>query len=141
MIGQAAFSFKGFHFDKVKMDFSVLQGNDLRLDIEPQGTFYSEDKTFELFFRFSAIAVGQDESETGQNVLEVNCVSSFEFKNVETVEDIPDYFFANSLAIVFPYVRAFVSNITLQANIRPLVLPTLNLSGLQDQLRNNMTVK
>ena len=36
--------------------------------------------------------------------------------------DIPDYFYPNSLAIVFPYVRSFVSSVTLQANIESPIL-------------------
>ena len=50
-------------------------------------------------------------------------------------------FISNSIAILFPYVRAFVSTLTLQANIKPILLPTLNLSSLQDILRENTTTK
>lgn len=41
------------------------------------------------------------------------------FESARTLEDIPDYFYANSIAILFPYVRAFVSTVSLQANIPP----------------------
>lgn len=53
------------------------------------------------------------------------------------LKDIPDFFYANSIAIIFPYIRAFVSTLTLQANIPPIVLPTLNLSQLRTILRDN----
>ncbi|EXZ22215.1 pretranslocase subunit SecB family protein, partial [Bacteroides fragilis str. S13 L11] len=55
--------------------------------------------------------------------------------------EIPNFFYPNSIAILFPYVRAFVSTLTLQANIKPILLPTLNLSSLQDTLRENTTTK
>lgn len=141
MIEPAAFSFKEFRFDKVKMDFSVLESNELRLEIKPYGVFYTSQKTFELDFFFSAYSQSQTEPMAEKTVLEINCISWFDFKNVETVEDIPDFFYSNSLAIVFPYVRAFISNITLQSNIKPLVLPTMNLSGLKEELIKNMDVK
>ena len=70
----------------------------------------------------------------------VNCVAWFEFQDVERIEDIPDYFYANSIAILFPYVRAFVSTLTLQANVPPMVLPTLNLFPLQKILQENTIV-
>ena len=55
--------------------------------------------------------------------------------------EIPDFFYPNSLAIIFPYIRAFVSTLTLQANVRPIVLPTVNLMGLTDMLRKETTVE
>lgn len=57
-----------------------------------------------------------------------------------TIADIPEYFYPNSLAIVFPYVRAFVSTITLQANVQPVVLPTINLMGITEELKEQTTV-
>lgn len=54
--------------------------------------------------------------------------------------EIPDYFYANSLAIIFPYIRAFVSTITLQSNMHPIVLPTVNLMGLSEKLKRNTDV-
>ncbi|CAM4366664.1 hypothetical protein AQBE111736_13510 [Aquirufa beregesia] len=41
------------------------------------------------------------------------------------------------MAILFPYLRAFISLVTLQINIPPLILPTLNLSSLEADLRKN----
>lgn len=54
--------------------------------------------------------------------------------------EIPNYFYANSLAIIFPYIRAFVSTITLQSNMHPIVLPTVNLMGLSEKLKRNTDV-
>lgn len=137
MIEQAAFSFKDFRFDKIKMDFSILRGTELRLEIKPYGFFHSSTGSFELHFIFTA---SNKSEENEEDVLDIHCVSNFEFKNVHSIEEVPEYFYANSLAIVFPYVRAFVSNVTLQSNIKPLVLPTMNLSGLQEELKRNLKV-
>lgn len=41
------------------------------------------------------------------------------------------------MAILFPYIRAFVSTVTLQANVMPILLPTVNLSSLESRLREN----
>jgi len=69
----------------------------------------------------------------------INCKGLFEFKNVQTIEDIPDFFYKNSIAILFPYVRAYISLVTTQANVPGIILPTHNLSSLEEKLRNNTT--
>jgi len=55
------------------------------------------------------------------------------------MEDIPDFFYKNSIAILFPYLRAYLSLVTTQANVPGIILPTYNLSGLEEELRSNTT--
>ena len=59
----------------------------------------------------------------------------FKFSNVHSIEEIPEYFYNNSIAIVFPYLRAFITTLTSVAGIKPLILPTLNLTNLSAQLK------
>ncbi|WP_415711111.1 protein-export chaperone SecB, partial [Aquirufa beregesia] len=77
-------------------------------------------------------------SENSENTfIEIECNGIFGFKENTTFEQIPDFFYNNSMAILFPYLRAFISLVTLQINIPPLILPTLNLSSLEADLRKN----
>ena len=46
-------------------------------------------------------------------------------------------FYKNSLAIIFPYIRAFISTLTLQSNAGLIILPTLNLTHLEKPFREN----
>lgn len=78
--------------------------------------------------------------ETSAKVVEVSYIAIFSFENKVMPNEIPDYFYANSLAIIFPYIRAFVSTITLQSNMHPIVLPTVNLMGLSEKLKRNTDV-
>lgn len=49
----------------------------------------------------------------------------------------PETFKANAIAILYPYVRAIVSTYTANANITPLILPTINVNKLvKDQEEN-----
>ena len=42
-------------------------------------------------------------------------------------------FLPNALAILYPYLRSTITNITANANVQPLILPTMNiLSYLKD---------
>ncbi len=133
-IRNAVFSLVRYHFDKVSMDLSSIQPNDnFRLTIAPSGAYHGKSGEFNLSFEFSA-------SVKEKEVINIRCIAEFRFKEPVSPESFPDYFYANSIAIVFPYVRAFISTVTLQANIRPLIIPTFNLSGLRDELARNTTV-
>ncbi|APM37314.1 protein-export chaperone SecB [Clostridium kluyveri] len=47
------------------------------------------------------------------------------------------FFIKQSLAILFPYLRSLVTNITVQAEIPPIVLPPINFNALIDKQSNN----
>ncbi|NCP98622.1 protein-export chaperone SecB [archaeon] len=42
----------------------------------------------------------------------------------------------NAQAIAFPYLRAFVSNLTLQSGFDPVILPSINFVKLADKSEN-----
>jgi len=73
--------------------------------------------------------------------INVRCNGVFKFTNVSSLEEIPSYFYRNSVAILFPYLRAYISIITNQANTPPLVLPTMNLVSLEKPLKENTIIK
>lgn len=130
----ARFKLETYKFTSASLNF--IEGNEkLNLDFKPSGSFFPNNKAYRLEFLFRAI-----DEISKKSVVMVNCVAWFEFQDVERIEDIPDYFYANSIAILFPYVRAFVSTLTLQANVPPMVLPTLNLFPLQKILQENTIV-
>lgn len=140
---QAVFSLKNYKFDKVTLDFVDVVSSRLRLNIEPFGEFNLASKIYTLTFIFNAFAAadGNDGLPMEKSLVNIRCVAEFEFKNVNVIEDIPPYFYSNSIAILFPYVRAFISTVTLQANISPIMLPTMNLSSLQEELKKNTKVQ
>ena len=128
-----------FKLESYKFTYAFLNikedTNLLNLDFKPNGVFYPNNKSFKLEFLFQA-----KDDASKEDIVKVNCVAWFLFQDINKFEDIPDYFYANSIAILFPYVRAFVSTLTLQANVPPMVLPTLNLFSLQSSLQQNTVV-
>ena len=85
------------------------------------------------------INVSNKESENP--FVEISCKGIFKFENVSTFEEIPEFFYRNSIAILFPYVRAYLSLVTTQANVPGIILPTLNLSNLETELKSNTVIK
>jgi len=131
---KAAFSIINYQFDKVNIDLANHKNNELALSFKTEGFFYKETAIYELKFQ---VRVTHNESENP--FVEVQCKGMFKLENVTQLEEIPDFFYKNSIAILFPYVRAYVSLVTTQANVPGIILPTLNLSGLEMELRKNTT--
>lgn len=133
---KAAFSIINYQFDKVNIDFDNHSGNDLDLSFDCNGVFINENSSFDLTFKVIVIS-----NKEKNPFVTIQCKGVFKFENVSSFEEIPDFFYRNSIAILFPYVRAYVSLVTTQANIPGIILPTLNLTGLEVELKKNTTIK
>ncbi len=134
---QAKFSFKAFRILDAELHFAKVTGN-LNLQFYPEGLFDADTHQYHLHLSFRAINDNTDEDV----VVQLESIALFQMEDTVTkVEEIPSYFYANSIAIVFPYLRAFVSTLTLQSNAKPMVLPTMNLSSLEEELRRNTQTK
>ncbi|WP_028897559.1 protein-export chaperone SecB [Prevotella sp. HUN102] len=132
---KTAFKFDSYHFTKASLDFNIPDEAELNVSFTPKGKFFVKKTCYELDFD---VVIECKESNT--EVVKVSCKAFFTFDKNVSINDIPDYFYPNSLAIIFPYIRAFVSTLSLQANVRPVVLPTINLMGLTDDLKKHTEV-
>lgn len=128
----AKFSLLSYRFNQVELNLENIEANEtFVLDFSPSGNLFSEKGEYVLIIEFKALAENKD------TVVKVKCNAVFSFGQPCTLDEIPTYFYSNSIAILFPYIRAFVSTLTLQANVKPILLPTLNLSTLQEELKRN----
>ncbi len=48
-----------------------------------------------------------------------------------------DFIKVNAPAIAFPYVRSYISNLTLQSGFAPIILPSVNFVTLNENKKNN----
>lgn len=129
---KAAFRLKNFKVTKFNFDFTEkeLDFESIVVGFLPRGEFVKKDSTFNLYIKFHAF-----DEDSEENIFTAEIVGFFTFKEVEAFDDIPTFFYKNAIAILYPFLRAFVSNITLQANIgHTLILPTMNLSSLEAKL-------
>jgi len=134
---KAAFSLTKYQFPIVNIDLSNHQKGDLDVNFETKGVFSLEDSEYELTFNVFLSTVDNKEN----SFVRIQCNGIFKFEHVTSYEEIPDFFFRNCIAILFPYVRAYLSLVTSQANVPSIILPTLNLSNLEGDLRLNTTQK
>ncbi len=134
----AQFSFEDFKFSSFQ--FQSLNDESKRpnlgISIDPSGSFNLEKKIFNLYLLIKVA----DTNILDREYVTLNFNAIFKFKEVNSVQEIPDFFYQNSIAIAFPYIRSFISNLSLQANWRPLVIPILNLSDLATILMENTKI-
>ncbi len=132
---KAAFSIVNYQFDRVSINLENHKSPELSIDFACNGSYNQADTTYELTFHAKVF------NPPTEPFVSIQCKGTFQFDNISDMTEIPDYFYVNSIAILFPYVRAYLSLVTTQANVPGIILPTLNLSHLQDELRRNTIQK
>lgn len=132
---QASFKFENYKILQFSFNSNNIRVDDIALKLDPSGTFVRNGRKYILEIHFYAF--GKDNT-IESNFVECKLSAEFNFsEHVNEIVDIPTYFYANSIAIVFPYLRAFISSLTIQANLKPLILPTMNLSSLSNPLKEH----
>lgn len=133
---KAAFGFDNFRIVNFALNELTPDNDELSINIVPSGIYFEKEGVFEVTIDFTAFETNTFDTPAVKAILK----AKFTFENPIYYADIPSFFYLNSIAIVFPYLRAFISSLTLQANIKPLILPVLNLTGLDKPLRDNTKV-
>lgn len=73
--------------------------------------------------------------ETGNLKIKVFAKGYFKFMNDCPENRKDDFMNINAPAILFPYIRAYISSLTALSGINPIILPTLNLSERKKKLK------
>lgn len=136
---KAAFSLSRFKFKKFSFDDAVLniEGGKAQFHLNTSGTFISSVSEYLLELDF----ITSDPEFANEPIISVTLEAFFAFNDsVKSVEEIPDYFFSNSIAILYPYLRSFISSMTVQANDQPIILPAMNLTKLAVPLKEKTKV-
>ncbi|SMO77679.1 preprotein translocase subunit SecB [Saccharicrinis carchari] len=126
------FQFKGF-----KIARSVIERNDkeaskkISLGFAPKGFIHKNDQKFQLQLGVKI----EDENKSFH--IEINAVANYHFENKEGLDNLGNFFYVNAPALLFPYIRAYISTLTNLSGFEPINLPTLNMTGLGEDLKNN----
>lgn len=134
---KAAFRFETYVFNHFEFNDPLNKSTDgLSVFIEPSGVYNASEKRFVVNLEFTGAIPHEDEANgpLKENiVVSINMMASFIIETEDNL--IPNYFYVNCLGIIFPYLRGFISTLTLQANSKNIILPLLNLSHLEGRLR------
>ncbi|QKJ28507.1 protein-export chaperone SecB [Mucilaginibacter mali] len=121
------FIVKDFNFTREPGETGITD-----IQISPSGILNNSDKTFILSLEISL----KDDKETYS--IDMTGYGYFEFKNMESTDSLSDYFCINAPAIIFPYIRAYISAVSALSGLKVITIPTMNLSSLQEDLRKNI---
>lgn len=127
------FKFVGYKIlnSVVSVNENNAESEEYNIKITPSGKI--EGKYFDLTL---IVEVKQKDEYYKANI---EALGRFEFE--QNIEDPSDYFIVNAPAILFPYVRAYISSLTALSGIDTIIPPTLNLTSLKDSLKENINRK
>ncbi|MCG8762516.1 hypothetical protein G1L02_02040 [Tenacibaculum finnmarkense] len=115
-----------FQFEKQQID---IESNSF--EITPQAVISRKNKQFHI-----NIDLEIKDAENDLN-LKMLCVGVFDY-DTEKEDELLSFMSINGPAIIFPYIRGFVSNFTALSGFSTITLPTLNLAGYKEELISNL---
>lgn len=131
---KAPFKFKTFFIAESNIQISPeTKGETIDISIDPKGIISEQDKSFEVQLLI------QLNSEDGLKV-SVKMIGYFEFKDVINSDNLSNYFYVNAPAILFPYLRSYISALTALSGCRTIIIPPMNIMNLGKELERNTTI-
>lgn len=127
---ESHFQFKGF-----KINRSLIERNDnevskkVSLGFKPEGTI---DKEKGIFLLVLGVKI---KDATNSFNIEIEAVAEYNFKEDVSIEILNNFFYINAPALLFPYIRAYISTLTNLSGFEPINLPTLDMTKLGEELR------
>ena len=115
---------------------TILHGEDISDDvefgIEPNGIFEEDNKMFILTLN----VLVKDKKSSLE--VKMTVTGKFEYETNDIQELVP-YLGFNAPAIMFPYIRAYITNITALGGMSPIILPTLNMESVGKELLDKIS--
>jgi preprotein translocase subunit SecB len=128
---KASFSFVDFKVNTSYFDFNQQRSANLNIAFTAKGKHFTKTNLFKL-------ALGVKVLNSTENLLiDIETESVFNFEEMPE-EQLHVFFIKNAPAIVFPYIRAYIGTLTTQSGHLTLLLPTLNMSNIADDLGKNI---
>lgn len=120
----AQFRFLGYKILKSIVQIENKENLSLEMNIEFNGNNVVNNNDLKFNLQLDSKITNEDNSI----LIEVSMVGLFEFdRDINEIQK-KNFFETNAPAILFPYVRAYIGSLTALSGIRPIVLPTINLS-------------
>lgn len=133
---KAKIQFIRFVVKECHIIFREQTNDELSINFDASGVI---DKIDHLFILSLTTKV-----KTADKSIEIKVVSESVFayhEGADIEEYKSSYFTINAPAIIFPYVRAYISTLTSLSGFSTLLLPTLNLAPLGESLKNDITIR
>ena len=132
---QATIQFKTFFVKESHIVFDKLTNYQIEINLDANGIVNTLLNIFIL--RLNVYVKDKDDAFH----IKISTESVFSFPQDADIEKYKkSYFILNAPAIIFPYIRAYISSLTALSGMVTLTLPTLNLTILGDSLKENISI-
>lgn len=134
-LAKTSFKFINFFVRECHIKLNEAGEFAIKVNITPKGFVFKSLNQFHLELTVDV----KEEKEKFD--ISVKSVAIFEFpENADLEKYKNDLFTVNAPAIAFPYIRAYISNLTSQSGLFTVTLPTFNLSAMGEALKANIEV-
>ncbi len=132
---KSQFQFRNYIIKKSLIEINNVpkKHSDINIKFNPKGIIDSKNNTFNL--EFQTIMTSVDNSINIDVILSAN----FIFDSNISKDVLDALFYSNAPALIFPYVRAYISTLTSISGISTLTLQTLNMTSIGKVLKENTT--
>lgn len=120
----AKFRFLGYKILKSVIEIENKEDLNQKMNVEFNGKNIIDNEDHKFNLQLDSRITNEDNSI----IIEIVILGFFEFDSNLTEAQKESFFDTNAPAILFPYVRAYVGSLTSLSGIKPIVLPTINLS-------------
>ncbi len=132
MSESSKFQFQGFSITRSLIE---RKENDpsrkLSIGFNPRGVINREEGVFRLHLGVRIVDEGKSLN------IEIDAVANYKFDNGLGKELLSQFFYVNAPALLFPYIRAYISTLTNLSGFEAINLPTLNMTRLGEDLKKN----
>lgn len=130
-----------FQFDGYKVLSSKFRIDEnanpkgLEFGFNVSGKIFNKEGKFKLYLDVKI--------ENSKVDIEVETIGDYTFiteEKIENKDQISELFYINSSALIFPYIRAYITTLTALSDNATIILPTLNLTALGKELLENIEI-
>lgn len=129
------FQFKGYRINRSLIELEENSNLDnLKISFKASGVVHQKENIFYLNLSVNIV------NEVDSLKIEVESIGKYAFEKFDETKEISSFFYVNSSALLFPYIRAYISTLTNLSGNRSVTLPTMNLTNLADDLKSNTKI-
>lgn len=121
----AKFRFLNFSISESHFKIEPSEVTDFSLDINVDQTTYENEEEGKMKLELTVMV--SDEKKMVDINVKANGIFEYDKDIDEKTKE--SFFTLNAPAILFPYVRAYVSSLTALSGMPPITLPTINLAS------------
>lgn len=131
---KSKFSFIEFLIEESSISRKPInEKGELSIDITPYGVI---DKSRNVFQLRLVVSISESNERFKANIV---AIGLFLFEEISDASALPEYFLINAPAIIFPYIRSYISALTALSGMEAINLPLVRMANLVEKLKDNMT--